>query len=327
MPAPLPASLRARLLARASAATLRPLTAVIPASPRGVWLSRRIVAGSLAVLGPVPAGTEVRRVDAGVAGGSRVRGEWVRGPGVASAGGDPDGTVVLYAHGSGYAVCSARTHRGLTARLSALTGLPVFACDYRLAPRHRFPAAADDVRAAHDWLVGQGARRIVLAGDSAGGHLAVDLTLELARAGRPVPAALVLFSPLLDPTLRLAAARERVRRDPMISAARARRLVELYTRGVDAAHPRLALDVAAARAFPPTLVQAGGAEMLVADAERLARSLGVAGARCVLEVWPGQVHVFQALPVLVPEAAAAVRRAADFVRAELASSARSREVS
>ena len=97
--------------------------------------------------------------------GPSPRGEWVRGPGA-----EREDGVVLYVHGSAYTICSARTHRGITTRLSAKTGLPVFACDYRLAPNHRFPAAADDVRAAYDWLINEGhdPERIVLAGDSAG---------------------------------------------------------------------------------------------------------------------------------------------------------------
>jgi acetyl esterase/lipase len=263
--------------------------------------------------------------------GLQVRGEWVHGPG-ARHHREPT-AVLLYLHGSGYAVASARTHRGLTSRLSAMTGLPVFACDYRLAPHHRFPAAADDVRAAWDWLREQGfpAHRIAVAGDSAGGHLAVDLALSLAAESGTesgtepdwgAPAALALFSPLIDLTFGLAGQRDRVRRDPMVSAARARQLVAQYTRDVAPDHPRLAFEFAAARDFPPTLVQAGGAEMLAADAEHLARSLAAQGARCELEIWPEQMHVFQALPVLVPEAALALGRAASFLAAELAASDR-----
>src|SRR5271156_1240776 len=91
-------------------------------------------------------------------------------------------------------LCSPRTHRRLTSWLSRLTGLPVFAIDYRLAPRHRFPAAADDVCAGWDWPTQQvPPEHVVIVGDSAGGHLAVDLFLQpdVAVSG---PAALVLFS-------------------------------------------------------------------------------------------------------------------------------------
>src|SRR5262245_52138725 len=108
-----------------------------------------------------------------MADGRRVVREWVRGP----AG--TDGERANYSlHRSGVARCPPPTHPRLTAWLSRLTGLRVFCIDYRLAPEHRFPAAANDVHAGWDWLCTErGLRpdRIVMAGDSAGGHLAVDL--------------------------------------------------------------------------------------------------------------------------------------------------------
>ncbi len=300
-----------------TAATLRPLTTVIPLNRAGVVLSRMIVAGGLAAFSPRLAGTGIELVDERNAAGERVRGEWVRGPGAVR-----DDAVILYIHGSGYVICSPRTHRGLTSRLSAYTGLPVFSCDYRLAPRHRFPSAADDVSAAFRWLLAQGyaAEKIIIAGDSAGGHLAVDLTLELGREGHPTPGALVLFSPLYDTTFALAAAQERLRRDPMISAQQARKLLNLYTDGVDPVHRRLALATADAKDLPPMLIQAGGAEMLSADARRLAADVVATGGRCELEIWPDQMHVFQALPALIPEAKPALRRAAAFISEQLSTS-------
>ena len=117
----------------------------------------------------------------------------MRAPGVSTSRG-----AIYFVHGSGFALCSPRTHRRLTAWLSRLTGLPVFTIDYRLAPRYRFPTAADDVRAGWDWLVdtwGVPPEQVVIAGDSAGGHLTVDMLLQHDVAAKP-PAALVLFSPL-----------------------------------------------------------------------------------------------------------------------------------
>ncbi len=307
-------SLRSRVAAEATSRTLRPLTAFVPANPYGVRFARHLVAGSLALFGPGLPGSRVVRVVRPVGNGPTPRGEWVRGPGA-----EREDAVILYIHGSAYTICSARTHRGITSRLSQRTGLPVFACDYRLAPRHRFPAAADDVRAAYDWLIGEGhdPSRIVLAGDSAGGHLAVDLALELIREDHPAPAALVAFSPVLDLSMSLAAARERMRPDPMISAARAARLLDLYLVGQDHAAPRLRFSFDGADRFPPTLVQAGGREMLAADAIELARGLESAGARCRLEIWPDQMHVFQALSRVVPEADRALDVAAEFVDQQL----------
>lgn len=308
------ASLRSHAAAGVSSLTLRPLTSAVPASPHGIRLARRIVATSLAVLGPGLAGSRIVRVDRTARTGPSVRGEWVRAPRARR-----DDAVILYIHGSAYAICSARTHRGITTRLSQQTRLPVFACDYRLAPRHRFPSAADDVRVAYEWLVAEGhdPSRIVIAGDSAGGHLAVDLTLQLLQEGLGAPAALALFSPLYDPTFELAAGREVLCRDPMISAARAQRLLDLYFVDEDRAMPRMSFSFEAAGSFPATLVQAGGREMMAADAEELARALVAAGGRCELEIWPGQMHVFQALSRVVPEAEQAIARAAGFVVSEL----------
>ena len=284
----------------------------MPANVAGITVSRQIVARSMAAVGSMSRGTTVTAVDQRVAGG-RVRGEWVCAPGVSH--GD---AALLYIHGSGYALCSPKTHRGLTSRLSTLTELPVFSVDYRLAPRHRFPAAAEDVERAYLWL----RRRFphtVVAGDSAGGHLAVDLCLTQLRAGQPMPVAQVLLSPLWDLSFTAAGHREQVRPDPMMSAAAARRLVGLYADRADPAHPRLAHAPVAGEVLPPTLVQAGGLEMMAADAHELHRCLTATGTSCRLEVWPGQMHVFQAMPRLVPEARPALNRAAQFLRDAVAS--------
>lgn len=289
-------------------ATLRQVSAVLPPERAwGLWASRRIIAGIMDAFGPSLTGTHIEHIDVHH-GGRRLVGEWVRAPGVSTSRG-----AIYFVHGSGFALCSPRTHRRFTAWLSRLTGLPVFTVDYRLAPRHRFPAAADDVRAGWDWLTSRvPAESVVIAGDSAGGHLSVDLLLQPDVAAHG-PAAVVLFSPLIDLTLELARAREDLRRDPAIRASDAARLVRLYSRGVDPAHPRLRLDVAGGPTLPPTLIQAGGAEFLLADARHLAADIRTGGGRCTLQVWPDQVHVFQALPRLSPEAAKAMAQAASFI--------------
>lgn len=310
---PVRGSLRSRTAAAVSARTLRQISAVLPPERAwGLWASRQIVARIMGTFGPPLAGTSVEAVDARTDDGRRVVGEWVRAPGITM-----DSEAIYFLHGSGYALCSPRTHRRLASWLSRLTGLPVFSIDYRLAPRHRFPSAAIDVRAGWDWLqhaCGLQPDRMIIAADSAGGHLAVDLLLQ---PDVEHPAAQVLLSPMIDVTFAHARAREELRRDPAIRAADAQRLVGLYCAGTALSHPRLTLDVAGGRALPPSLVQAGGAEMLVADARKLDADIRAAGGTCELQVWPDQVHVFQALPRLAPEAAPAMRQVASFIAAAL----------
>lgn len=310
-------SSRSRGAAAVSTYTLRPITSVIPPERTwGLWLSRQIVAKIMGTFGPSLAGTRVESVDTRLPDGRRVKGEWVCGPRTPTSDTTRSSTnegAIYYVHGSGYAVCSPKTHRRLTSWLSALTGLPVFCIDYRLAPKHRFPTAADDVRAGWDWLTdtcGVSPKQVVIAGDSAGGHLSVDLLLQ---PGIEHPAAMVLFSPLYDLTFELALARERIHPDPATRAASAVRLVGLYHRGIDLTHQRLTLGVARGPALPPTLIQAGGAEMLREDARQLAADIRTAGGRCELQIWPHQVHVFQALPRIAPEAAKAMAYVARFI--------------
>lgn len=310
-----PASLRSRAAAAVSSHTLRRLSAALPTEKTwGLWASRRIVAGVMDFFGPSLAGVTTEHVDTTLPDGRRVVGEWVRAQGVSRT-----DRAIYYLHGSGYALCSPRTHRRLTGWLSALTGLPVFCIDYRLAPRYPFPAAADDTHAGWDWLrqsCGLPAHQIVVAGDSAGGHLAIDL--QLHSPAQPKPAGLVLFSPLADLTFTRARAREQLRPDPAIRASDAARLVELYWRGIDPTHPRIAHDLTLGSPLPPTLIQVGGAEMLADDAHHLAREIQAAGGTCELQVWPDQVHVFQALPRLAPEAESAMAQAAKFIKTAFA---------
>jgi epsilon-lactone hydrolase len=304
-------SLRSRGAAAVSSLTLRQIAAVIPAEQAwGVWLSRQIIAGVMDTFGPSLAGAHVVPVDTRTSDGRRVKGEWVYGAGVSREHAD---AAIYFVHGSGYVLCSPRTHRRLVSWLSRLTRLPVFSIDYRLAPKYRFPTAADDVRSGWDWLTGDhglAPERAIVAGDSAGGHLSVDLLLQPDVAH---PAGLVLLSPVVDLTFTLARTRERLRRDPAIRSSDAVRLLDLYCTGIDSDHPRLKLDVAAGRILPPTLIQAGGAEMLAADAIALAEHIDASGGQCELQIWPDQAHVFQALPRMSPEARPAMRHIAGFI--------------
>ena len=104
--------------------------------------------------------------------------------------------AILYIHGGGYVACSAATHRPVTAALARLTHRPVFSLDYRLAPEHLFPSAFDDAFAAYRWMISrEDPELLAIAGDSAGGGLALAVLIAARDAGLELPAAAVLYSP------------------------------------------------------------------------------------------------------------------------------------
>jgi acetyl esterase/lipase len=244
--------------------------------------------------------------------GHELAGEWVCAPGFQS-GATADGWVMLYLHGSGFAACSPRTHRALVSRLSDVCGMPVFTLEYRLGPEHKFPAGHDDSLAAYRWLLAEGhaPERVVIAGDSAGGHLAVWIALEALARGVPAPAALILMSPFLQPSWALARERDAETPDPFL-VPELSRMVNRYLDGAEA-DPSIDLLTRSLDGLPPVLLQVGATECLAAAAEVFAQRVGAAGGSCELQIWPGQVHVFQTMSRLVPEASAAIGEIGRFV--------------
>jgi acetyl esterase/lipase len=255
---------------------------------------------------PVPRGTRLRPVEEG-----DVRGLWVTGRGAQDGAG-----VLLYLHGGGFAFGSSKTHRHFVAALSMATGRPAFLVDYRRAPEHPFPAAADDALAAYRWLLASGYRpdQIVVAGDSAGGHLVAGLLADLSRRRAPMPAAAVMFSPFLDLTGAELDDRDAVRRDPFVPPERARECGRTYAGELAPDSRRLDVLGAPKRRWPPLLIQVGDTECLLGDSERMTESVRAAGGHCELQVWPGQVHVFPAFYPVLPEGRAAIRYVGDFLR-------------
>jgi epsilon-lactone hydrolase len=243
-----------------------------------------------------------------------VPGEWVWAPGA-----DANAGVVLVLHGSGYLICSSRTHRGFASHLSQYSGMPAFVIDYRLAPEHPFPAAEDDAFAAYRWLLDQGhdPAKLVIAGDSAGGHLAVALAVRLRSAGLPAPAALALFGPLIDPAYRAAIADRRIRRQPLDPRAAAR-AVALYVGVGDPEDPRLCLLNADLSEFPPTQLHYGAREVMRADAEAFAKLVRAAGGRCEECMWPGLMHGYWLWPSRHDGSLASLTTAGAFLRGVVA---------
>jgi epsilon-lactone hydrolase len=191
--------------------------------------------------------------------------------------------------------------------------------EYRLAPEHPFPAAIDDVLAVWRWLrTGQalGARSIAVAGDSAGGGLAVALLVATRDAGEPMPAAAVLMSPTVDLTSSGASMTERADQDPISTPAMLRQFASDYLAGADPKTPLASPLFAQLAGLPPLLVQVGTADLLLSDSERLAAAAAESGVDVTLEIGEGLPHVYQ-LMLGTPEAAEATGRIGKFLRARV----------
>ncbi|KAB2350780.1 alpha/beta hydrolase [Actinomadura rudentiformis] len=308
-------TVRSRAISQALRLSLRPFIHHVPSFPPSLRTARSTV-NAAALL--IPAGRNVQikpLVDPQVETGGVERpviGEWV----TSRHGERRNDGAILYLHGGAYVVCSPRTHRPITTRLALDTGLPVLVPRYRMAPEHPFPAPLEDALAAYRWLLARGvpASGIVIAGDSAGGHLAASLTGEICRTGLPRPAGTVLFSPWIDLTCELSTAEQRRARDPYISAYAAQRVARLVVGPAGFDDPRLALLTCPWGDTSPFLIQVGGTEVLRPEAEAFAEALTGAGISCELQVWKGQMHVFQILNRVLPEASAAMRETARFIR-------------
>lgn len=237
---------------------------------------------------------------------------WVRTP-------DPvrKRQVLLYIHGGGFILGSAKTDLSLPLRIGPLAELPVLSVDYRLAPEHPFPAAVDDVLAAYRWLLKSGyrAQDIGVLGDSAGGALTLSLVLAAREAGLPLPGALVVLSPVTDLTGAGDTRTTLDGDDPLFTPDASLRWAA-YLGGRDPRDPIASPVFANLRGLPPLLIQVGTREILLSDSVRLARVARVANVDVTLDVWDGMWHVWQGAAG-VPEAEEASREIAGFLTEHL----------
>ncbi|WP_186082546.1 flavin-containing monooxygenase [Burkholderia gladioli] len=268
--------------------------------PSGVGFQRRVV-GMLSLLMPGVGGVIRYRLPAGA----------VTTEVVAPKRGDTGGAI-LYLHGGAFCLGSPNTHRSVTTRLARESGMAVWVPDYRLAPEHPHPAALSDVLDTYATLRAQGyaPERIVVAGDSAGGALALALATALRERGEAMPAALALISPVTDVALGGETISTRSGDDPMIRRGWLEQGLRWY-HGPDPAAAGGPLDTDL-RSLPPMLIQVGDQEILLSDSLRLAWHANACGVRCTLEVHAGRWHVFQLQSFYLRSARDALRTLADF---------------
>lgn len=206
--------------------------------------------------------------------------------------------VILYCHGGGYSTGSAVYARTITSRLAEGTSMDVFCFNYRLAPEHPWPAALEDGLKAWDRLMflGYGAKNVIVAGDSAGGNLALCLTLKLKEEGRILPGGLVLLSPWTDLTASGKSYQSREAVDPILNREYLERMTDNYAAGQDLKDPYISPLFGDPAGFPPVYIQVGDNEMLLSDSTSLYKKLRKAGVSAGINVYKGMWHVFQMSP-------------------------------
>jgi epsilon-lactone hydrolase len=228
------------------------------------------------------------------------------------------GGRVIYAHGGGYTGGSAKANATAPAVIADLLGESVLSIDYTVTPRGRYDTVTHEVVAVFDALAMAGlpTDRTVLYGDSAGGGIAVAATLSLRDQGKPMPAAVALWSPCVD--LRFEG--DTIRTLSPVDFFDLERLafnVNMYAGPDDLMHPYASpIHGNFGEGFSPTLIQAGTREILLSDAVRLYQALDAVGCDVKLDIYEGMPHVHQAWPTgtEAPEAVLACRKTAQFLR-------------
>ncbi|MGV0718805.1 alpha/beta hydrolase [Mycolicibacterium sp. XJ662] len=308
-------SLAGRVTALAALLTIRPTLAIGSYAPKLPW-PWGLVDFVSRVMRPQP-GTVRATISL-----PKCTAQLVRAPGVLPA--DGKRAVILYMHGGAFLTCGANSHGRLVSGLSRFADCPVLIVNYRMIPKHSVGMAVDDCYDAYKWLRQKGyeADQIVLAGDSAGGYLALALAERLQEEGPhgEVPAAMVTMSPLFEVDNETRANHPNIRTDAMFPPRAFYALVDL----VEEAARRHSKDGRPEEVYEPldhiepglprTLIHVSGSEVLVSDARKAARRLAAAGVPVEVRIWPGQMHVFQLAAPMVPEATRSLRQIGDYIR-------------
>ena len=228
-------------------------------------------------------------------------------------------SVILYLHGGAWTLGWTNIHRRMVAHLCRAAACRALAVDYRLAPEHPFPAALEDCLGAYRWLLKGGSLPgdMVIVGDSAGGNLTLATLMALRDAGDPLPDAAVCISPATD--LEGTGESFWTKKDPLQTPEFVLAMVRHYASGQDLRSPLLSPHYGDLRGLPPLLIHAGGDEMLLSDATRLADKARAAGVDVSLVVWPRMWHVWHFLAPSLPEARQAIDAIGAFVRERLTS--------
>ena len=283
----------------------------------GTVAERRAALDQSAQGSPAPEGVMIERITLGGRPAERITPDGADG----TVDDTETGPVVLYLHGGGYCSGSLDSHRSWPPVWPCASRSPVALLDYRLAPEDPFPAAVTDATSAFRDLLARGTdpSRTAIAGDSAGGGLAMATLLALREAGDPLPAAAVCLSPWVDLTQSAPSYDSLGHLDPMVSRAGLDEMARCYLGEADPrgelVSPLFAEDLTG---LPPVRIEVGAHEVLLDDATGLADRLRAAGGTVSLTVWPELIHVFQAFPgAIIPESDESIAAVGAFLADQL----------
>jgi len=236
--------------------------------------------------------------------------EWITAPG------SQTGRAILYLHGGGYVMGSLTTHRALVGEISRAAQAAALLVDYRLAPEAPFPAAVEDGVASYRWLLDQGfmPKNLAIAGDSAGGGLAVATLISARDQGLPMPKAAVPISPWSDMTCSNESYKTRAEADPLVGSGSIGDMANLYLQGKDPKHPYASPNFASLKSLPPLLIHVGRDEVLLDDSIKLDQKAKTDGVNSTLEIWEDMIHVWHAFHPMLPEGKQAIERVGAFLR-------------
>ena len=281
---------------------------LLMSKPRPVgWAERRQRLDEVGSVWPVADDVELVAVDAG-----GVAGEWSSVPGSDAS------RVLLFFHGGGYCSGSIRSHRRMVSEAGRAAKVRTLAIAYRLAPEHPYPAALEDACSAWRFLrqAGIAAAHIAVGGDSAGGGLSAALIGRLKAAGEELPGCAWLVSPWVDLTMSGSTVTTKDAVDPLIHRAYLEELAVAYVpAGMDRMDPTVSPLFGDLRGFPPTLIQVGSAETLLADASRFAAAAGAADVSVRLDIWPHMIHAWHLWNARLEAGRRALGSAGEFIRA------------
>lgn len=226
-----------------------------------------------------------------------------------------DGPVLVYLHGGGFMLPPTNAYRLAIQKLARRLGVEALMPGYRLAPEHPFPAGLEDCLAVYSALMRRPSD-VVLAGDSAGGGLAVSLVLAARSAGLPPPRSMYLMSPFTDLACSGASVFANAEVDPIVSPEALLHKAFHYLNGHSPTDPLASPFYGDLSGLPPTLIHVGSDEVMLDDSLRFAARARERGSDVGCIVHPGMPHIFPTIP-FVPQCEDALMAGAEFLKHHL----------